>query len=79
MDGLENLSRLVIGIQPKLRRESTCKRGFLFLNNFSAHSLAVEGCEDDLSNLCVEWLAPNCRSLVLPVDQGIGNALKIRT
>lgn len=60
----------------KLKREN--RRGILFLDNFSAHSLAVDECEDSLTNLRVEWLPANCTSLVQPVDQGIGNALKVR-
>ena len=48
----------------------------LFIDNFSAHNLAVDSV--DLTNIRVEFLPPNCTSLVQPVDQGIGNTLKFR-
>ena len=42
----------------------------LFLNNFAGHVLVVEAEEiEPMSNIKVEWLPPNCTSLVQPVDQ----------
>ena len=34
--------------------------------------------ENELSHLKIIWLPPNSTSLVPPVDQEVGNALKIR-
>ena len=49
-----------------------------FLDNFFGHECGFELGKEHLTHLRVEWLPPNCTSLVQPVDQGIGNALKIR-
>ena len=49
----------------------------LFLDNFTAHEAAVE--QANLENVRIEWLPPNCTSLVQPIDiMGVGNALKSR-
>ena len=67
----------VAGLNAKLRIEH--RNGILFLDNFSGHVMGVEQCSaDDLSNLRIEWLPRNCTSICQPVDQGIGQALKIR-
>ena len=50
----------------------------LFLDNFSGHECGFELAKEHLTHVRVEWLPPNCTSLLQPVDQGIGNALKIR-
>ena len=50
----------------------------VFLNNFSGHVLGFTEVEPRLTHLKVEWLPPNCTSIVRTVDQGIGYALKIR-
>ena len=57
----------------------TQKREVLhFLDNFSGHECGFELAKEHLTHVRVEWLTPNCTSLLQPVDQGIGNALKIR-
>ena len=50
----------------------------LFLDNFSGHECGFELTKEHLTNVRVECLPPNCTSLLQPVDQGIGNELKIR-
>ena len=65
----------LITLDSKLQRHKA--EGLILLDNFSAHKLAVE-CTDHLKNLRVEWLLPNCTSLVQPVDMGIGQAFKLR-
>ena len=52
----------------------------LFLDNFSGHIAGVEELEekDGLSNVKVVWLPANRTSMVQLVDQGIGQALKLR-
>ena len=61
-------------LQKKNRKE------LLFLDNFSCHVLGVETASQNegLQNLRVEWLPPNCTSLVQPVDIGFGNTFKQR-
>ena len=44
----------------------------LALDNFSGHKFGVDLCEDNFTNMYILWLPPNCTSIVLPVDQGIG-------
>lgn len=58
------------------KMNSEKRQTILFLDNFSAHQAAVE--VTDLSNVAVKFLPANCTSIIQPVDQGIGNALKIR-
>ena len=53
----------LITLDSKLQKHKA--EGLIFLYNFSAHELAVE-CTDHLKNLRVEWLPPNCTSLVQP-------------
>ena len=50
----------------------------LFLDNFGGHQCAYHEEESLLTHVKVEWLPPNCTSIVQPIDQGIGCALKIR-
>ena len=50
----------------------------VFLDNFSGHVLGLAEIEPRLTHVKVEWLPPNCTSIVQPVDQGLGDALKIR-
>ena len=54
-----------------------CREGrnvLMFMDNFSAHRAAVDMV--NLTNIRIEFLPPNCTSLIHPVDQGVGNTLK---
>ena len=50
----------------------------LFLDNFAGHQCGYHDAESLLTHVKVKWLPANCTSIVQPVDQGIGCALKIR-
>ena len=64
-------------LNAKLKREN--REGIFFLDNFSGHVMGVEQYStDDLSKLRIEWLPGNCTRICQPVDQGIGQAMKIR-
>ena len=49
----------------------------LFLDNFSGHERGVD-ISGNLTNIRIEWQPVNCTSYLQPIDQGIGNAFKIR-
>ncbi|KAI6648631.1 DUF1275 domain protein [Oopsacas minuta] len=58
--------------------ETQKRNVLLFLDNFSGHECGFELAKEHLTHVLGEWLPANCTSLLQPVDQGIGNALKIR-
>lgn len=58
----------------KMQREE--RHVILFVDNFTAHEAASQSVI--LKNVRIEFLPPNCTSIVQPVDQGVGNTLKIR-
>ena len=58
--------------------ETQKRNVLLFLDNFSGHECGFELAKEHLTHVRVEWLPPYCTSLLQPVDQGIGTALKIR-
>ena len=66
----------IVGLNNKMKAQN--RKIIMFLDNFSGHILGAEDAEDLLTNVRVEWLPANCTSLIQPVDQGIGNALKVR-
>ena len=54
------------------------KRILLLMDNFSAHTLAIEIIkqQDQLQNLVICWLPPNSTSKTQPLDQGIIQSFK---
>ena len=52
------------------RMRSQSREVLLALDNFSGHALGVDLCEENLTNMNIVWLPPNCTSIVQPVDQG---------
>ena len=61
-------------LDKKMKKEN--RNVLLFMDNFSAHEAAADMVE--LTNIQIEFLPPNCTSLVQPIDQGIGESLKSR-